>query len=212
MRNSRPFGNLGIGISALASSLKLASALQKLWFCLQKLLFENRIFMFFFVLSYDISTILLQILISLRFPFHSSKRVRWCFRKRLFELLVVFWKNNFSENFCILSNETYRVEFFLSTRADLPGIFPKKLFRAAILKELLSACFCKKELHSTRISGIFQNFKNMQGKARGCNLKTCNLLKGTPSQDFSWRFSKSFRTPLKSLQLQKSICSGFLIR
>ena len=49
----------------------------------------------------------------------------------------------------------------------------------------------------------------MQGKAGGCNLNNCSLLKGTLEQGFSWRFSKSFKTPLKRLQLQKSICSGF---
>ena len=50
--------------------------------------------MFFLVLSYGISTTLLQILISLRFPpIHPSKCVHWCSRKRLFELLEesVYW-------------------------------------------------------------------------------------------------------------------------
>ena len=42
--------------------------------------------MFFLALSYGISTTLLQILISLRFPFHPAKGVLWCSRKRLFEL------------------------------------------------------------------------------------------------------------------------------
>ena len=129
---SRPFGNLGIGISASAPSLEseLASALQKIWFCLQKLFFENRILMFFLVLNYGISATLLQI----RFPCHPSKGVHWCSRKRLFELSEVpvrgcFEKNNYFKNFwifCILSSETSRVEFFLSTLADLPGIFPKR--------------------------------------------------------------------------------------
>ena len=61
------------------------------------------------------------------------------------------------------------------------------------------------------ISVIFQNFTNMLGTARGCNLKTCNLLKGTPQQSFSSTFSKIFKTPLKGLQLQKIICSGFFM-
>ena len=59
----------------------LASTLQKIWFCPQKPFFENRILMFFLVLSYDISTTLLQI----RFPCHPSNGVRWCSRQRLFE-------------------------------------------------------------------------------------------------------------------------------
>ena len=45
------------------------------------------------------------------------KHPSWCFKK-----------NNCSENFCILcilSSETSRVEFFLSTLVGLPGITPK---------------------------------------------------------------------------------------
>ena len=41
--------------------------------------------MLFLVLSYGISTTLLQILISLRSPIHPFKGVYWCCRKRLFE-------------------------------------------------------------------------------------------------------------------------------
>ena len=41
--------------------------------------------MLFLVLSYGISTTLLQILISLRFPIHSFKGIHWCSRNRLFE-------------------------------------------------------------------------------------------------------------------------------
>ena len=41
--------------------------------------------MLFLVLSCGISTTLLQILISLRFPIHPFKGVHWCSRKRLFE-------------------------------------------------------------------------------------------------------------------------------
>ena len=39
--------------------------------------------MFFLVLSYGISTTLLQVIISLRFPIHPFKGVHWCSRKRL---------------------------------------------------------------------------------------------------------------------------------
>ena len=49
--------------------------------------FESRIFMSFLVLSYGISTTLLQILSSLRFPIHPVKEVHWCSRKKLFEHL-----------------------------------------------------------------------------------------------------------------------------
>ena len=80
-------GNLGIGISESASSLELVltSTLQKFYVCLQKFFWKNGAFLFSLVLSYGISTILLQILISLRFPIHPSKGVHWCSRKRLFK-------------------------------------------------------------------------------------------------------------------------------
>ena len=66
-------------LSASASSL--ASALQKIYFRLQNFFLKNRIFMFFLLLSCGISTTLLQILISLRFPIHPFKGVHWCSRK-----------------------------------------------------------------------------------------------------------------------------------
>ena len=93
---------------------------------------KSRIFMFFLVLSYGISTTLLQILSSLRFPIHQVKGVHWCSRKKLFEhseaSILVFQKNNCSKNFCILcilSSETSNFEFFLSTLVGLPRITPK---------------------------------------------------------------------------------------
>ena len=81
----------GIGIG-IAKSLFLTS----------ELCFENRIFMFFLVPSYGISTTLLQILSSLRFPIYPFKGVHWCSRKKLFEHseASAHWclKNNCSEN------------------------------------------------------------------------------------------------------------------
>ena len=71
--------------------------------------------MFFLVLSYGISTTLLQILSSLRFHIHSVKGVHCCSRKKLFE----------HSEASILEDETSRVEFFLSTLVGLPGITPK---------------------------------------------------------------------------------------
>ena len=41
--------------------------------------------MLFLALNYGISTTLLQILISLRFPIHPFKGGLWCSRKKLFE-------------------------------------------------------------------------------------------------------------------------------
>ena len=81
------FGNLAIDITPSASSLEsaLASALQKNYLYLQKLFWKSRIFMLFLVLTYGISTTLLQMVISLRFPIHPFKGVHWCSRKRIFE-------------------------------------------------------------------------------------------------------------------------------
>ena len=86
---SKSFENLGISISASASSLESAFALntaKNLFLPSEFFLKKNRIFMFFLALSYSINTTLLQILISLRFPIHLSKDGHWCSRKRLFEL------------------------------------------------------------------------------------------------------------------------------
>ena len=81
------FGNLGIGISASASLLEslLALVLQKNYFFLQKYFWKNKMFMLFLVLSYGISTSLLQKHFS-TISYSSIQRHPWCSRKRLFEL------------------------------------------------------------------------------------------------------------------------------
>ena len=56
----------------------MALTLQKKIFCLQNFFLKSK--------SYGISTALLQILISLRFPIHPSKGIHWCSSKRQFEL------------------------------------------------------------------------------------------------------------------------------
>ena len=95
---------------------------------------KSRMFMFFLVLSYGISTTLLQILSSLRFPIHPVKGVHGCSRKKLSEhseaSVLVFKKDDCSENFCILcilSRETPRVEFFLSILVTFLGLLQKAL-------------------------------------------------------------------------------------
>ena len=111
---SRPFGNLGIGI--LASATSLASALQKMYFCLQNFFKKNRIFMLFLVLSYGITTTLLQILISLRFPIHRVKGVHWCSRKRLFEHSEAFI------HWCLEKTTAPKISaYFTYFLAKLPG-------------------------------------------------------------------------------------------
>ena len=77
---STPFGNLGIGTSASASSFAKKNFAIRIFF--ER---KSRIFMSFLVLSYGISTSLLQVLSSLRFPIHHVKGVHWRSRKKLFE-------------------------------------------------------------------------------------------------------------------------------
>ena len=132
---SRPFTNIGIGISASALSLEsaLASASAKNYFCLQNVFFLGRIFIFFLVLSYDISTILLEIIISLGLPFHPFKGVHCCSRKRLFELSEAHVHQWFEKitapkifaYFAYFSAKPSRVELCLSAFAGPPGNFPK---------------------------------------------------------------------------------------
>ena len=106
--------------------------------------------MFFLMLRYGVSTTLLQILISLRFPIHPSKGVHWCSRKRLSELskVSVHWcfekiatpKILHTPNILHTFQRNIQGEFFLGILAG------QQLFG----REPVSACFCKKELHSTR--------------------------------------------------------------
>ena len=126
---SRLFGNLLIGISTSASPL------QKIWFCLQKLFFENRIYMVFLVLSHGISTTLLQI----RFPFHPSKGVHWCSRKRLPRnnpSVGVLKKQLLRKFLHILHTFQQNIEggVLLKYTRRLSWDFSKKFFRTAILK------------------------------------------------------------------------------
>ena len=69
----------------LSISIAIGIGIAKKLFLPSEFFLNNRIFMLFLVLSYGISTNLLQILISLRFPIHPFKGVYWCSRKRLFE-------------------------------------------------------------------------------------------------------------------------------
>ena len=107
---SRPFGNLGASGNGIAKKLFLPSEI-------------------FFKVEYLCSLLCLG--------------VHWCSRKKIFEhseaSVLVFYKNSCSENFCILcilSSETSRVEFFLSTLVGLPGITPKSS---------LEQLFCRQE-------------------------------------------------------------------
>ena len=81
---------------------------------------------------------------------HPSKSAHWCSRKRLFEFSEgsVHWcfEKITSENFCILSSKTCRVESFLSTLAGLRGLLHKSCLKQLLCREPVSACFCKKQV------------------------------------------------------------------
>ena len=74
-----------LGISIVIAIGIMASALQKFIFSLRIFLERIGYLYSFMCLVNGISTTLLQILIFLRFPIHSSKGGHWCSRKRLFE-------------------------------------------------------------------------------------------------------------------------------
>ena len=80
---------------------------------------ESRMFMFFLVLSYGISIILLQIQIlnSLRFPIHPVKGVHWCFKKTTAPKISAY--------FAYFPVKHPGLSFFLSTLLGFPGITPK---------------------------------------------------------------------------------------
>ena len=71
---------------SIVTGIEFGFGIAKNLFLPPEIFLKNRIFMFFLVLSFGISTTLLQMLIFLRFPIHLSKGVHWCSRKRLFEL------------------------------------------------------------------------------------------------------------------------------
>ena len=73
-------------------------------------------------------------------------------------LPIVLWKNNCSECFCILFRKTSMVESFLGVLAGLPGTLPKISLEQLLCRVPVSACFVKKELHSTSYSRNFVEF------------------------------------------------------
>ena len=140
--------------------------------------------MFFLVLSYVISLTLLQ----MRFHFHPSKGVHWCCRKRLFELLEAPLRRC-SENTTVSKFLHIFHTFQRNIEGGVPfkyirrpfwNFFQKVLQNSYSEENLLAPAYVKKNFTAYVIPGIFQNFKSMQGKAGGCNLKNCNLLIGTP--------------------------------
>ena len=142
--------------------------------------------MFLHVLGYGSSTTLPQILISPRFPIHPSKGVQWCSRKRLSEvseasvhcMLKKITAPNISAYFAYFPEKRPGWSSFYIHSQAFVVFFQKALQSNYSLENLLAPASVKRNSTAHVISGIFQNLKNMQVKAAGCNLKTCNLLKG----------------------------------
>ena len=147
--------------------------LQKIIFVFRMFFFLGRIFIFFLVLSYDISTILLEIIISLGFPFHPFKGVHCCSRKRLFELSEAHVHQWFEKitapkifaYFAYFSAKPSRVELCLSAFAGPPGNFPKSSLEQLFCRDPDSLWFCKKKLHIRR---YLRNFPEFLKHARSC--------------------------------------------
>ena len=77
---------------------------------------KQNFFFLFLVLSYCISTTLLQILISLRFPIHPFNSVHWCSRKLLFEHLEA------SVHWCFKKTTATKISaYFAYSPAKHPG-------------------------------------------------------------------------------------------
>ena len=136
----------------------------------------------FLVFSFGISTTQLQILISLQFPIHPTKGVQWCCRKRLFELFeasvhLYFEKLTAQKVSAYLPATHPGWSSFQVHSQAFPRLFRKVLQSSYSVENLLAPASVKRNSTAHVFSGIFQNFKNMQGKAGDCNLKACNLLK-----------------------------------
>ena len=104
--------------------------------------FERTFMFFFLVLKYDISTTLLQILISLRFLIHLSKGVHSTRQ-------LVFWKNKCSENFCNFTSKTSSVESFFKYTRRSPYNFLRSYLQQLFFREPVSACFSKNNPQQT---------------------------------------------------------------
>ena len=67
--------------------------------------------------------------------------VHWCFKKITAPKMFAY--------FAYFPEKHTLWRFFLSTLAGFPGISPKGSLEQLFCSEAVSACFCKKELHST---------------------------------------------------------------
>ena len=132
--------------------------------------------MFFLVFSYSISNTLQQMLIFLGFPIHASRGVHSCSKHRLFELSEV------SVHCCFEKIATPKISAYF---AYFPEKHPKQssfqihsqAFLGFFQNALQSSYSVENLLAPASTPGIFQNFRNMQGKARDCRIKSYDFIK-----------------------------------
>ena len=97
--------------------------------------------------------------------------------------------------------KTSMVESFLIISAGLPGSL--SYVDLLFCREQVSTCFCRKDSTRDIISGVLKTLS-----AEGCSLQGCIITceKGTPFEIISWKFSVSFKAPLR-----KFVKSSFLV-
>ena len=93
------------------------------------------------------------------------------------------------------------VESFLIISAGLPGSL--SYVDLLFCREQVSTCFCRKDSTRDIISGVLKT-----RSAEGCSLQGCIITckKGTSFEIISWKFSVSFKAPLR-----KFVKSSFLV-
>ena len=102
----------------------------------------------------------------------SEASVHWCFEKITAPKIYAYFAYFPAKHPGCSSVEVHSQAFL--------GFFQKALYSNYSVENLLAPVSVKSSSAAHVISAIFKNFKNMQGKAGGCNSNTCNSLKGTP--------------------------------
>ena len=95
---------------------------------------------------------------------------------------------------------TPMVVLFLKAFAGHSGSF-SCCFEQLFCGEPVSTCLCRQNATWDVISGVLKTCR-----AKGCSLQACNLLKKTLLEIPSWKFSTSFKAPLRNL-----VRSSFLV-
>ena len=109
------------------------------------------------------------------------------------------YNNSFFYDLKLLS-KTPMVGLFLKAFAGHSGSF-SCCFEQLFCGEPVSTCLCRQKATWDVISGVLKTCR-----AKGCSLQACNLLKKTLLEIPSWKFSTSFKAPLRNL-----VRSSFLV-